>query len=83
MTKRNVLLLGLFMAAAFPAAAEVTFSRDVAPIVLIAAPGAIAGEAAPFSLLSYDDVAKRGKLIATVTAARISRRGRRTRVLSL
>jgi len=60
------------MAAAFPAAAEVTFSRDVAPIVFNRCAGCHRpGEAAPFSLLSYDDVAKRGKLIATVTAARI------------
>jgi hypothetical protein len=48
-----------------------TFSRDVAPIVY----GHCAvchrpGQSAPFPLLSYDDVKKRGELIVNVTARR-------------
>ena len=48
-----------------------TFARDVAPIVY----GHCAvchrpGQAAPFPLLSYDDVKKRGELIVKVTARR-------------
>jgi hypothetical protein len=62
-----------FLAAA-PASlsAPVTFSQDVAPIVFNRCSGCHRpGEAAPFSLLSYSDVAKHGKIIAAVTAARI------------
>ena len=54
------------------AAADVTFSENVAPIVFHRCTGCHRpGEAAPFSLMSYDDVAKRGKLIAAVTASRL------------
>jgi mono/diheme cytochrome c family protein len=50
---------------------QVTFTEDVAPIVLnVCAACHRPGEAAPFSLLTYDDVRKRGKLIASVTASR-------------
>ena len=48
-----------------------TFARDVAPILYQHC--AIChhpGEVAPFSLLTYQDAAKRAKLIATVTASR-------------
>jgi mono/diheme cytochrome c family protein len=48
-----------------------TFARDVAPILYRHC--AIChhpGEVAPFSLLTYQDAAKRAKLIATVTASR-------------
>ena len=60
-------LMSTFWAAATPA----TFSHDVAPILYreCAAchrPGGVA----PFSLLTYQDVAKRAKLIAAVTAKR-------------
>jgi len=52
--------------------AQVTFSENVAPIVYHRCAGCHRpGEAAPFSLLSYDDVKKHGKIIAAVTAARI------------
>jgi hypothetical protein len=49
----------------------VTFARDVAPIlyghcVVCHRPG----ESAPFSLLSYEDAARRAELIAQVTASR-------------
>jgi hypothetical protein len=50
---------------------QVTFTEDVAPIVLnVCAACHRPGEGAPFSLLTYDDVRKRGKLIASVTASR-------------
>jgi len=59
--------MGAFWAAATPA----TFSRDVAPILYreCAAchrPGGVA----PFSLLNYQDAARRAKLIASVTTSR-------------
>jgi hypothetical protein len=62
----------LFAAAVLlPAADKVTFSEHIAPIVY----GNCVtchrpGEAAPFALISYEDVKKRGSLIATVTKAR-------------
>jgi hypothetical protein len=69
---RNIFMLFSLASAAFPLAAEVTFSENVAPIIFNRCTGCHRpGEAAPFSLMSYDDVAKRGKLIATVTASRL------------
>ena len=57
--------------AARPAPAAVTFADTIAPIVYAnCATCHRPGEAAPFSLLSYEDVAKRGALIARVTASR-------------
>jgi len=63
----------LFFAAATvaSAAAPITFSETIAPIlyqncVTCHRPG----EAAPFSLLTYDDARKRGALIAAVTKSR-------------
>lgn len=65
--------IGLFIAAAalLPAADKVTFTETIAPIiyqncVTCHRPG----EAAPFALISYEDVKKRGALIATVTKSR-------------
>jgi hypothetical protein len=63
--------LPALMAAFWAAATPATFSHDVAPILYreCAAchrPGGVA----PFSLLTYEDAAKRAKLIATVTAKR-------------
>jgi len=50
------------------AAAAATFSHDIAPIVYEkCAPCHHPGEAAPFSLLMYQDVKKRAALIAAVT----------------
>jgi hypothetical protein len=62
--------LAALMAAFWATAAPATFSHDVAPILYreCAAchrPGGVA----PFSLLTYQDAAKRAKLIATVTAS--------------
>ena len=49
----------------------VNFAEHIAPIVFHScAPCHRPGEAAPFSLLSYEDVQKRGKLIASVTGSR-------------
>ena len=49
----------------------VTFSKHIAPIIFNnCAECHRPGEAAPFSLLSYQDVAKRGKIIASVTQSR-------------
>jgi mono/diheme cytochrome c family protein len=53
------------------AASAVTFADTIAPIVFNnCASCHRPGQAAPFSLLSYEDVAKRGALIAQVTASR-------------
>ena len=52
-------------------AATITFNKDIAPIIYANCAGCHRpGEVAPFSLLSYQDAAKRAKLIATVTARR-------------
>ena len=57
--------------AAFWAGSTPTFSRDVAPILYRNCAGCHhPGAVAPFSLLSYQDAAKRAKLIAAVTAKR-------------
>ena len=48
-----------------------TFARDIAPIVFEhCAPCHHAGEAAPFGLVSYDDVQKRARQIVRVTQSR-------------
>ncbi len=52
-------------------AANVTFSENVAPIVFNHCTTCHRpGEAAPFTLMNYDDVRTRAKLIATVTETR-------------
>ena len=52
-------------------AAQLTFTRDIAPIVARnCAPCHQAGEAAPFPLLTYEDVKKRAPQIASVTRSR-------------
>ena len=49
-----------------------TFAADIAPIVLArCAPCHRPGQAAPFSLLSYDDVRAKGKDIVDATRARL------------
>jgi hypothetical protein len=66
-------LIAILFAAAglLPAADTITFSENVAPIVYQNCVTCHRpGEAAPFSLISYDDVKKRGALIAMVTRAR-------------
>lgn len=63
-------VLGLLLA--FSLQAEtVTFSGQIASIIYKnCTPCHRSGQAAPFSLMTYQDVAKRGKLIASVTQAR-------------
>jgi tetratricopeptide (TPR) repeat protein len=52
--------------------AVVTFAADIAPIVFAkCAPCHHPGEAAPFSLLTYDDVRRRSSQIVNVTSRRI------------
>ena len=54
-----------------PAPAPVTFSETIAPILYANCVTCHrAGEAAPFSLISYADVKKKAKTIATVTESR-------------
>ena len=54
-----------------PSGAPVTFSETIAPIVYENCVTCHRpGEAAPFSLISYEDVKKKGKLIAKVTESR-------------
>jgi tetratricopeptide (TPR) repeat protein/mono/diheme cytochrome c family protein len=74
-----VLLAGAIVAArgapsagALPVSEPVTFNMDIAPIVFErCAPCHRPGESGPFPLLSYDDVRRRARLVAQVTAARI------------
>jgi mono/diheme cytochrome c family protein len=52
-------------------AAKVTFAKDIAPILLKNCAGCHRpGEVGPFSLLSYDDAAKRADFLAEVTSSR-------------
>lgn len=52
-------------------AARPTFSETIAPILYANCVSCHrAGEAAPFSLITYEDVAKRGDLVAEVTGSR-------------
>lgn len=59
-------------ASAVPSQPAVTFSETIAPIVFDNCVTCHRpGEAAPFPLMSYEDVAKRGSTIASVTASRL------------
>lgn len=59
-------------ASAVPSQPAVTFSDTIAPIVFDNCVTCHRpGEAAPFPLMSYEDVAKRGSTIASVTASRL------------
>ena len=71
----SALVLLLFFATARGAAADsssqVTFNRDVAPIIFHSCSTCHRpGEAAPFSLLTYSDVKKHARQIADVTRSR-------------
>src|SRR5439155_22148661 len=73
--RRLVLGIGIAAAVSFTprgsAQRAVTFSDTIAPIVYANCVSCHRpGEAAPFSLLTYDDVRKRAELVAKVTAAR-------------
>src|SRR5947209_4442189 len=64
-------IIALVFAPVLFAAPAVTFNQQIARIVYAnCASCHRPGEAAPFSLLSYQDVAKRAKLIAAVTESR-------------
>ena len=66
----SLLILYLIFSPLLPAE-TVTFNKQIAPIIYNNCSSCHRpGEAAPFSLLSYQDVAKRGKTIASVTSAR-------------
>ncbi|MGC2371559.1 MAG: hypothetical protein WA474_20995, partial [Candidatus Sulfotelmatobacter sp.] len=71
--------LGTAFAEAFPrqdqhaeaSETQVTFSRDIAPIIFRSCASCHRpGEAAPFSLLTYEDVKKHARQIAEVTRTR-------------
>src|SRR5579863_1518116 len=67
---KSLFCLALFSSTAAQAA-TITFNKDIAPIIYANCAGCHRpGEVAPFSLLSYQDAAKRAKQIATVTARR-------------
>jgi hypothetical protein len=63
----------LFIASTFAAqSAPVTFNKDIAPIIYQnCSPCHRPGEAAPFTLLSYQDVAKKSATIAKATSKRL------------
>jgi hypothetical protein len=70
---RTSLLVAAAALLAAPATttAEVTFAQDVAPIVFENCAGCHRpGEAAPFSLTSFDEVKRRGRMIADVVEER-------------
>ena len=62
----------LLIAAACPAEAQVTFARDVAPIIFEHCTACHrAGEIGPFPLTSYRDVRQRATQIVDVTSRRV------------
>jgi len=64
-------VFGLLVAGAALDGAKVTFTRDIAPIVFAhCATCHRPGEAAPFSLLTYDDVRGRAQQVARMTKNR-------------
>src|SRR4029453_16552817 len=67
----SLIIAVTYIAQAPPTSATPTFNKDVAPIVY---QNCVichrAGEVAPFPLLTYQDLSKRAKLIATVTEKR-------------
>ena len=79
----STLLLALPVGAQNGTAADaVTFNSQIAPIIYKNCSTCHRpGEAAPFSLLSYQDAKRKGKTIgkAATAAARVCRRGRRNR----
>ncbi|HWF09646.1 MAG TPA: cytochrome c, partial [Bryobacteraceae bacterium] len=68
---RNVTFIFILAAPFAAAQTPVTFNKQIAPIIYNNCSSCHRpGEAAPFSLLSYQDVAKKARLIAAVTASR-------------
>ncbi len=71
MRNHKPILFLLLVPAVLAAEDNITFNKHIAPIIYNnCASCHRPGEAAPFSLLSYQDVQKRGKTIAAVTAAK-------------
>ncbi len=71
MNKLTFSAVAALMLPALSAAAEPTYNKDIAPILNAqCARCHRPGEVAPFSLLTYQDAAKRAALIATVTTNR-------------
>jgi hypothetical protein len=69
--RRSPILILLAGAVVSQAASKITFSEEIAPILYQNCVSCHRpGEAAPFALISYDDVKKRGAIIATATKAR-------------
>src|SRR5579863_8979632 len=67
-----LLLVALPLAARNAAENPITFNQHIAPIIYHNCSACHRpGEAAPFPLLSYQDVAKKGKTIAKATASRL------------
>ena len=65
------LLLFAVLTPALSFSETVTFNKQIAPISYNNCSSSHRpGEAAPFSMLSYQDVSKRGRIIASVTASR-------------
>lgn len=70
---KHSLFIGLWVLVQYPLFAQApTYTADIQPIVTAncAAPCHYPGGVGPFSLLTYEDVAKRGKFIAKVTQVR-------------
>jgi mono/diheme cytochrome c family protein len=68
----GTLILAAGAALAAPADTAPTYNKDIAPILYKNCAGCHRpGEVAPFSLLTYQDAAKRAALIATVTKGRV------------
>jgi hypothetical protein len=64
-------ILALALAASLSPAQNITFNKQIAPIIFNnCAECHRPGQAAPFTLLSYQDVMKKGAIIAAVTASR-------------
>src|SRR5262245_54330746 len=71
MKRSMALIFTLLVFATAAGAATPTFNKDIAPILYKnCATCHRPGEVAPFSLLTYQDAAKRASLIATVTERR-------------
>jgi uncharacterized protein (TIGR03437 family) len=68
---RLVCSIAVALVAPFALAQSVTYSRDIAPIIYANCSTCHRpGQVSPFSLLTYDDVAKHGRTIAAVTLSR-------------
>jgi mono/diheme cytochrome c family protein len=69
---KSFILLAALGTAGLAAAAVPTYNKDIAPVLYQNCAGCHRpGEVAPFSLLTYQDTAKRAALIASVTKSRV------------